>query len=102
MNARRILLCGCALVALAACSDLRESLGLGRTAPDEYTVIDRPPLSMPPDFGLRPPQPGAARPQETPVDKDVSETVLNSKAAPPADASASDSEKALLDQTGAA
>lgn len=31
------------------------SLGLSRSAPDEYAVIARPPLSVPPEFDLRPP-----------------------------------------------
>lgn len=29
--------------------------------PDEFQVVNQPPLSMPPDYGLRPPQPGATR-----------------------------------------
>lgn len=47
---------------LAACDggSLRESLGLTRDAPDEFTVVSRPPLSVPPDFDLRPPRPGEA------------------------------------------
>lgn len=49
---------------LAACSDTREMLGLNRSMPDEFVVVDRAPLVVPPDFALRPPQPGAPRPQE--------------------------------------
>jgi hypothetical protein len=46
---------------LAACADgsVRDTLGLNRDAPDEFTVVSRPPLSVPPEFTLRPPQPGA-------------------------------------------
>lgn len=45
---------------LTACDNggMRESLGLTRDAPDEFTVVSRPPLSLPPDFTLRPPRPG--------------------------------------------
>lgn len=32
--------------------------------PDEFQVVNQPPLSMPPDYGLRPPKPGAARPND--------------------------------------
>ncbi|MGH7063561.1 MAG: DUF3035 domain-containing protein, partial [Stellaceae bacterium] len=32
--------------------------------PDEFAVESRAPLTIPPDFDLRPPEPGAARPQE--------------------------------------
>jgi len=47
---------------LAACSNdnVRDTLGLNRDAPDEFTVLSRPPLSMPPEFTLLPPSPGAA------------------------------------------
>jgi hypothetical protein len=61
---RRAALLG-ALLALAGCgSDVSRTFGLTRDAPDEFTVTTRAPLSMPPDFSLRPPRPGAPRPQE--------------------------------------
>jgi hypothetical protein len=51
---------------LAGCSgdELTRTFGLTRDAPDEFRVTTRAPLSMPPDFSLRPPRPGASRPQE--------------------------------------
>jgi hypothetical protein len=49
---------------LQGCTDLKRSIGLEKTSPDEFAVESRAPLTMPPDFELRPPQPGAARPQE--------------------------------------
>src|SRR6202451_4117878 len=57
---------GCALVLLGGCEtgDLTRTFGLTRDSPDEYTVTTRAPLSMPPDYNLRPPRPGAPRPQE--------------------------------------
>ena len=61
---RLTILCGATAILLTGCSDARESLGLGRSSPDEFVVVDRPPLSIPPEFGLRPPRPGAPRPQE--------------------------------------
>ena len=57
-------LCSTCLLLLPGCSDLKRSIGLERTSPDEFAVESRAPLTMPPDFELRPPQPGAARPQE--------------------------------------
>jgi Protein of unknown function (DUF3035) len=52
-------------LALAGCGNsFRESLGLNRTAPDEFQVIAHAPLSMPPDIALRPPAPGAPLPQQ--------------------------------------
>src|SRR3954447_22255730 len=63
---RGALLLGGTLVLLAGCgsSQLSRTFGLTRDAPDEYTVTTRAPLSMPPDYNLRPPRPGAPRPQE--------------------------------------
>jgi hypothetical protein len=53
-----------ALPAVAGCSSTKEMLGLTKRSPDEFQVVSRAPLSMPPDFSLRPPTPGAPRPQE--------------------------------------
>lgn len=52
------------LVALGGCSETRQALGLDKDPPDEFQVVERAPLSLPPNFNLRPPQPGASRPQE--------------------------------------
>jgi hypothetical protein len=55
----------CALLGACSGNDLTRTFGLTRDAPDEFQVTTRAPLSMPPDFSLRPPRPGAPRPQET-------------------------------------
>ena len=59
-------LAGLVALSLAGCggSDVSRSFGLVRDAPNEFEVTTRAPLSMPPDFTLRQPQPGASRPQE--------------------------------------
>jgi hypothetical protein len=49
---------------LAGCNDFRQAIGLDRVGPDEFAVESRAPLTIPPDYDLRPPQAGAARPQE--------------------------------------
>lgn len=49
---------------LPGCSDLRIALGMDRVGPDEFAIESRAPLTIPPDFNLRPPTPGAPRPQE--------------------------------------
>ncbi len=46
-------------VVLAACSGVRDQLGLNRSPPDEFTVVRKAPLVLPPNFNLRPPTPGA-------------------------------------------
>jgi hypothetical protein len=52
-------------VLLGGCSNWKQTLGIEPTSPDEFAVESRAPLTIPPDFNLRPPEPGAARPQET-------------------------------------
>jgi hypothetical protein len=49
---------------LAACArgSVQNALGLGKRAPDEFAVVSRAPLVVPPDFDLRPPRPGEPRP----------------------------------------
>jgi hypothetical protein len=49
---------------LTACTGVKEQLGLTKQPPDEFRVQARAPLSMPPDFNLRPPRQGAPRLQE--------------------------------------
>lgn len=92
---------GLASLALSGCGSAKESLGLGRTPPDEFAVIDQPPLSIPPDFGLRPPMPGMPRPQAVDETDRAKELLLGSSSQETVDTSSlSDSEKALLAQTG--
>lgn len=66
MKASRAVLLISVGLSLAACGgdELTRTFGLTRDAPDEFRVTTRAPLSMPPDFTLRPPRPGATRPQE--------------------------------------
>lgn len=43
---------------LAGCDDARKALTQTKSAPDEFAVYTRAPLTMPPDYGLRPPTNG--------------------------------------------
>jgi hypothetical protein len=49
---------------LAGCSGFKQAIGIEPTPPDEFAVEARAPLTIPPDFDLRPPEPGKPRPQE--------------------------------------
>jgi len=40
---------------LAGCSGLGDALGLSKRPPDEFEVVAKKPLAVPPDFNLRPP-----------------------------------------------
>ena len=45
-------------VVLAGCTDIRDAAGIKKSAPDEFAVVRRAPLSVPPNYELRPPRPG--------------------------------------------
>ena len=96
-------------LATGGCSGVKETLGLTKQSPDEFRVVSRAPLSMPPDYNLRPPTPGAPRPQEgTPRDQ-AQQAVLGiaPDAIPPigqgeeSEAAQSSGESALLQSAGA-
>jgi hypothetical protein len=53
-----------AAVALSGCNAVRQGVGLTRVTPDEFLTVSTAPLSVPPEYGLRPPAPGQPRPQE--------------------------------------
>lgn len=59
----KVALLGGLALAVSGCEATRETFGLNKTAPDEFQVVSRAPLSLPPDFTLRVPDPGAPRPQ---------------------------------------
>ncbi|MDA1089423.1 MAG: DUF3035 domain-containing protein [Proteobacteria bacterium] len=47
-----------AVALLGACESARKAFSSDKTAPDEFAVYSRPPLSLPPEYKLRPPTPG--------------------------------------------
>lgn len=49
-------------LSLSACGDVKKELGVGRNSPDEFMVVKRAPLTLPPDYDLRPPADGSAPP----------------------------------------
>ena len=42
------------LIGLTGCSDFRRAVGKEKSTPDEFKVVVRPPLSLPPGFSDRP------------------------------------------------
>jgi hypothetical protein len=90
-------------LALSGCGDTRKALGFDKAPPDEFRVVSRAPLSLPPDYALRPPQPGASRPQEQGSAGQARQALLGAGAAPArpaAPAGASAGESALLAKVG--
>ena len=51
-------------LAVSACGSLKQGIGLTKVVPDEFVTVSTAPLSIPPEYGLRPPAPGQPRPQE--------------------------------------
>src|SRR5215468_11844115 len=69
------LLCPAGALLISGSTDLKKAIGLEKAAPDEFAVESRAPLEMPPDFDLRPPQPGATRPQEKAADQQARKVI---------------------------
>lgn len=58
-----------ALLGLAAASvAMTTACSSGPRTPDEFRVVRKAPLTVPPEFNLRPPAPGQSRPQELAAD----------------------------------
>lgn len=51
-------------VLISGCSQLQSITGKGKNPPDEFAVVKRPPLIVPPEFELAPPDPGEPTPQD--------------------------------------
>lgn len=81
----------------SGCSTLASSLGITKTTPDEFRVVTRAPLTLPPDYSLRPPQPGAPRPQELEPDAEARAALFGQDIGQ----SASAGERALVGAAGA-
>jgi hypothetical protein len=95
----------CVLV-LTGCENARQAMGMGKQSPDEFAVVARAPLTLPPDFGLRPPEPGAERPQEEVPRARARQILLGAGGNPNPDAAAAEGryakgEAALLQRAGA-
>ena len=93
-------------LALSACTDssnVRKGtvLGFGQQIPDEFTVITRKPLNVPPGFSLRPPKGGEIAQANTKA-TDVTEIIWNKeKKTTTVKGDVSPSELDLLVQAGA-
>ena len=75
--------CGISLaLLLGACESVKEQLSLNKTSPDEFAVVTSAPLSLPPDYKLRPPDPGAPRPQGISVQERVKAALFDTTPSP--------------------
>ncbi len=106
LSRTRLPLLGLALAALtlAGCSDVRRSIGLDRQSPDEFSVVSRAPLTLPPSLqDLPKPRPGAARPQDNTPTQVAAGAVFggSSRGAAKAVAGSTAGEKSLVAQAAA-
>jgi hypothetical protein len=101
----RAVLLAAAIVVLSGCGDTKRQLGLEKQAPDEFQVVSRAPLSAPPDYNLRPPAPGAVRPQEGTTSDRAKAAMLSTSRRQPQQqldkGGRSSGEMAILKQAGA-
>ena len=86
-------LAGLALLALALVLGGCSTFNRGRNKPDEFKVMTKAPLVMPPEYNLLPPRPGEAGPQDLRA-SEAARRAMMGKA--PADTIASVGERALV------
>lgn len=87
------------ILGVPACSGMKKTLGMEKSAPDEFAVVERAPLTVPPNFNLMPPQPGAKPRHEAHTSDTAQGLVLGSQSSAPK-AQRSASENALLSKAG--
>jgi hypothetical protein len=86
-------------LSLGGCENVKQQLGLGKSSPDEFNVVTRAPLTLPPDYTLRPPDSTAVGPQETTVQEQVRLILSGGEGSPP-NSQATAGETALLARAG--
>jgi len=87
-----------AVGALGGCSSVGGALNLNKNGPDEFRVVAKAPLVVPPDYALRPPSPGEPSPTELLPGSAARLAVLGQREA----ATRSEGETALANKAGAA
>jgi hypothetical protein len=66
---------------LAGCQSAATALGMTKVVPDEFRIVTKAPLTVPPDYSLRPPAPGEPRPQELQPESAARAALLGQRAA---------------------
>lgn len=86
-----------AAMGLSGCGGARKALGMSKVTPDEFRVVTKAPLVVPPDYALRPPAPGEPRPQELQPESAARAAILGQREAE----TRSEGEKLLAAKAGA-
>jgi len=82
---------------LAGCQSAQQALGMTKVVPDEFRVVTKAPLVVPPDYALRPPAPGQPRPQELQPESQARVALMGQREAE----QRSEGEKLLVAKAGA-
>jgi hypothetical protein len=92
-------------LSLMSCNTIRDAAGITKQPPDEFAVVTKAPLIIPPDFNLHPPKPGAAPLNQTSPTQTARAALYGDDTAAVAatiDGNYSQAEKMLLATSGAA
>ena len=84
---------------LAACNSSRTLSGINNNSPDEFRVVSKPPLVIPPDFSVKPPRTGESSPQQLPASAQAIDALFPGRATLPPQPTAG--ENALVEALGA-
>jgi hypothetical protein len=82
---------------LVGCDTTKQALGMTKVVPDEFRVVTKAPLVVPPDYALRPPSPGEPRPQELQPESQARVALMGQREAE----QRSEGEKLLVAKAGA-
>jgi len=86
-----------AAAGLGGCQSASRAMGIAKVTPDEFRVVTKAPLVIPPEYALRPPAPGEPRPQELQPESAARAALAGQAAA----AQRSDGERLLVARSGA-
>lgn len=96
-NAAVLTLVAASALSLGACAGMRESIGLTKVTPDEFLTVSTAPLSVPPEYGLRPPAPGQPRAEDLAPEAAARQILLGQRQA----VTRTEGEQALVAAAGA-
>jgi Protein of unknown function (DUF3035) len=81
---------------MGGCSSFKDAMGISKHPPDEFAVVTKAPLIVPPDFNLMPPKPTVEEPRDADPQAEAIQALFpDHKVAPP-----SQSEAMLIKQSG--
>ena len=67
---------GCAALIVTGCTSTSRALGLEKSAPNEFNILTKAPLIVPPEYNLRPPAIGASSAENNYTQRSAREALL--------------------------